>query len=94
MRTLIILSLATIILASTAIACNYDSDCGPNGRCVNNLCLVSVECNRNLDCLNHGLYFECDHGRCVTSKHKICRSDDDCKKNLIHKRCIHDRCST
>ena len=53
------------------------------------------QCQRHMDCFRFGLYFECHtkKHRCVKSDHKICASDEACKKNLIHRRCIRDRCS-
>lgn len=50
-------------------------------------------CARTIDCLAHGIYFECKKNKCVKSDHKICRSDDDCRKNLLNKRCVNNRCS-
>ncbi|KAH9408892.1 hypothetical protein TYRP_011164 [Tyrophagus putrescentiae] len=90
---LALITLGLVLVAASAFACHFDSECGPTGRCVNALCLQTVECTRNLDCLRRGLYFECSNGHCITSKHKICRSNDDCKKNILHRSCINDRCT-
>ena len=78
---------------AAASACVYDSECGATGRCVNSLCLQVAECTRHLDCIGRGLYYECTNQHCVTSSHKICRSNDDCKKNVLHKKCVSDRCT-
>ena len=75
-------------------SCRYDSDCGPSARCSESgVCMVPAECQRHRDCLHKGLYFECENLHCIVSSHKICRSDDDCKKNWINKKCINDRCT-
>ena len=56
--------------------------------------LQNLGCNRHSDCLGHGIYYECNKKRqCVASDHKICRRDEDCKKNWINRRCLNDRCS-
>lgn len=88
--------LSVLIMAMHCTACRYDSDCGQMGRCdTNGRCVQThIECQRNLDCLGRGLYFECTNLLCQPSKHKICRGDDECKNNLLHKKCINDRCSS
>ena len=92
-KSMILIVLAALML-NVVFACIYDSECGANGRCVNNQCLQTAECTRHLDCLKLGLYYECDsHNRCVKSTHKICRSNEDCKKNVLHKTCKADRCT-
>ena len=68
---LALITLGLVLVAASAFACHFDSECGPTGRCVNALCLQTVECTRNLDCLRRGLYFECSNGHCITSKHKV-----------------------
>lgn len=71
--------------------CRWNSDCGSMGYCNHGKCYYS-QCHRTLDCLSFGLYFKCSNGRCLKSKHKICRTDNDCRKNLLHRHCIGNRC--
>ena len=83
-----------VVVQNTAGTCTYDAQCGLNSRCVSGTCLQTAECTRNLDCLSRGLYFECNSkNKCVQSEHKICRSNDDCKKNWLNRKCVNDRCS-
>lgn len=56
--------------------------------CVNGQCMIAVECVKDVDCVKRGIYFKCENAKCVESDHKICQSNDDCKKNLLHKVCI------
>ncbi len=66
-----LITFGLVLVAASAFACHYDSDCGPTGHCVNALCLQMAECTRNIDCLTKGLYFECSNNRCITSTHKV-----------------------
>jgi hypothetical protein len=50
--------------------------------------MIAVECVKDVDCVKRGIYFKCQNAKCVESDHKICQSNDDCKKNLLHKVCI------
>lgn len=96
MNKIISISFALIVLfgiVSSIQACVYDSDCGTAARCINGMCQAMSDCVTSLDCLKYGIYYECSAGRCIPSKHKICRSDADCKKNLIHKHCVNYRCT-
>ena len=88
----IIISITNIHIQLVSTVCVYNSECGKNSRCRGGVC-VKDECLVTTDCLGKGLYFRCENSRCVTSKHKICRSDADCKKNFLHKKCIKNNCS-
>jgi len=76
--------------------CVYDYECTINGvpnNCVNGQCLNKADCMRDIDCLSRGVYLKCSNGNCVKSDHKLCVSDDDCKENTLHTRCIANQCS-
>ena len=96
MNKFVSISFALIVLfgiVSSIQACVYDSDCGTAARCINGMCQAMSDCVTSLDCLKYGIYYECSAGRCIPSKHKICRSDADCKKNFLHKHCVNYRCT-
>ena len=71
--------------------CRYDSDCGGFKRCVGGYCQTnSDECFKTIDCRYKGLYLKCKGRRCVKSDHKICLTDQDCKKNVLNRKCKED----
>lgn len=92
-KFLLVVAIAMVITSTfISCACVYNNECGHNGRCLGGVC-VNEECRANIDCIGRGLYFKCRNGKCEKSSHKICRSNDDCKKNLLNTKCVEYRCS-
>lgn len=92
---LFLLTFAFLVLATTFLVtecCVYNSECNKQSRCVSGVC-VPEECRVNIDCISKGLYFKCKDSRCVTDKHKLCRSSADCKNNVLKKKCQNYKCS-
>ncbi len=50
------------------------------------------ECAIDVDCYKRGIYFKCVKAKCEKSDHKICLTDNDCKKNFFHKKCRNNHC--
>jgi len=89
--------LTFVAIAGLTTACVYDSECTINGvvnRCTNGQCVVTAECTKDVDCITRGIYFQCTNAKCVASDHKICLTNDDCKKNLLNTKCVNNHCTT
>jgi len=87
--------LLVVIMIDMSTSCVFDSECTINGivnRCVNGQCMIVGECHKDIDCRSRGIYWKCENAKCVSSDRKTCISNDDCKKNKLHKRCVKNHC--
>ncbi|XP_054154702.1 low-density lipoprotein receptor-related protein 1-like [Oppia nitens] len=87
------------------IPCTVDAECTINGivyRCQNGQCALTNwssssgpirECYDDINCYTRGIYYKCRDNRCVPADHKLCLSDNDCKKNWLNRRCLANHCS-
>lgn len=80
-----------VIFGQVVSSCVYHFECNNNGLCLKGVCFHK-ECVQNIDCINRGFYTKCFRGRCVPSKQKLCRVGNDCKRNLLWRKCKNYKC--
>jgi hypothetical protein len=107
MKIIIIALFSCLVIIEAGPECTFDKNCTVNGVVniwVNGKCVLknedknkdkddkSAECTKDVDYLKIGIYYKCKKSKCERSDHKICLTDDDCKKNFFHRKCKNNHC--